>query len=377
MRIAIDARMAREPLSGPGRYAVNLVRSLAGLDQRNQYVVLQDRGLSSRITDAGNFETIWLGYSALSLRTVLWLQNLLRKKRIDVFHCPYFLAPLLSSSANIITVHDLMALNFPHFFQGRSLPVRVYAKVFSHTFFRLSISRSSKIITDSVVVKNEVIRWKPEYEKKITVVGLAVDPCFRKITRREPIDRIRGRYALTGKIILYVGNTRPYKNLPRLIRAFGLLRSENPSCQLVIGGGESRNLPSLKNLVRNLGLDDHVIFTGKLSDEEVVALMNAADVFVFPSLYEGFGLPPLEAMACGTPVVSSNAGALPEILGHAALLANPRREKEICACVERVLTDEALRRTLVERGHRRVSFYSWEETGRQMLEVYKRAFKLR
>jgi glycosyltransferase involved in cell wall biosynthesis len=372
MRIAIDARMAGKPLSGAGRYAINLIRALAELDHENQYFILQNIHFAEPITEAKNFRTLWVKYPPLSLRTIFWLQSLLKKKRVDLFHSLYFLAPLGGRFANIITVHDLMALTFPNFFQGRSLPVRAYAKLFSHVFIRSSVICSDQIITDSETVRAEVSRWKPRFERKITVICPAVDSSLRKINDPKPIERIKSKFGLTKKTILYVGNTRPYKNLPRLIKAFKLLTdNSSQSCQLVIGGGESRNLPLLKGLTKTLELQDSVVFTGNLTDEEVIALMNAADIFVFPSLYEGFGLPPLEAMACGTPVVTSNAGSLPEVVGDAALLVNPESEEEIYSAMKRLLSDKELRKNLIKKGFERVKLFSWEKAAGETLQIYK------
>jgi glycosyltransferase involved in cell wall biosynthesis len=372
MRIAIDARMAQKQLSGPGRYAINLIRALAELDHENEYLILQNNHFSEKITEAKNFRTLWLCYPPLSLKTVFWLQALLKKEKVNVFHSLYFLAPLGRGFVKVITVHDLMALKFPNFFQGRKFLVRAYAKFFTWIFIRSSIICSTKIITVSQTIRDDMIRWKPECEGKIEVIGEAVDPSFRKIVNPKPLEMIKSKFGLNKKIILYVGNTRPYKNLPRLIKAFELLKKHGDQCcQLVIGGGESRNLPILKRLTKSLGLEDSVVFTGNLSDREVIALMNAADVFVFPSLFEGFGLPPLEAMACGTPVVTSNAGSLPEVVGDAALLVDPCNEHEIANAIQRLLLDEKLRNELIGRGFERVKLFSWERTARETLQVYE------
>ena len=373
MRIALDARMAVEPLSGSGRYAINLIRALAELDHENQYLILQNRRFSERITKAKNFRTIWVNRPALSLRNVFWLQALLGKEKIDVFHSLYFLAPLGRGFANIITVHDLMPLTLPNFFQGRKFLVRVYAKLFTHVFIRSSLIYSNEIITDSQTVRDDVIRWKPECERKITVICPAVDPLFKKMNDPKPIEEIKSKFGLTKRIILYVGNTRPYKNLPRLIKAFKLLKKDNgQSCQLVIGGGESRNLPLLKRLTKSLELKDSVVFTGNLSDEEVIALMNAADIFVFPSIYEGFGLPPLEAMACGTPVITSKAGSLPEVVGDAAILVNPKDEQEIASAMLRLLKDDSLHQELIKKGYQRISSFTWKNTAKKTVRVYQK-----
>jgi glycosyltransferase involved in cell wall biosynthesis len=376
MRIAIDARMVRQPLSGPGRYALGLIRSLEEVDRKNRYLILQNAGLSEKVATAENFKTIRVGYPALCLRTVFWLQNLLKNEKIDILHSPYFLTPWSGGFAKIITVHDLMALRFPGFFQGRSLPVRAYASLFTNVFLRSSVSLSSQIVTDSQTVKDEVLRWKPECEGRITVIRPAVDPAFRKMNNHKPIERIRSRFGLTERIILYVGNTRPYKNLPRLIRAFALLAEERETrCQLVIGGGESRNLSLLRMLAKDLQIEGRLVFTGNLTDEELVALMNAAHLFVFPSLYEGFGLPPLEAMACGTPVITSNAGSLPEVVGDAAWLVNPEKEQEIFTAIKTLSADERLRQEFINKGHERVKLFSWRKTAEETLELYERTAK--
>jgi len=378
MHVAIDARMAQKPLSGPGRYAINLIRALSNLDNKNQYVVLQNINLRERITRAENFKTIWINHPPLSLRTIFWLRNILEKEEIQIYHSLYFLAPLRVNYPRIITVHDLMALTFPDFFQGRSLPIKVYAKIFTNAFLRSSIACSCRIITDSEAVRDEIIQWKPEYKRKISVVYPGVDSAFVKENNQKRFENIKGKFDLTKKVILYIGNTRPYKNLPRLIEAFKLLRIDNEGqYQLVIGGGESRNLSFLKGLVYSLDLQNDVIFTGNLTDDEVKALMNVADIFAFPSLYEGFGLPPLEAMACGTPVVTSNAGALPEIVGDAALLIEPKNVNSLYLAMKRLLVDQHLRDTLIKKGFERVKLFSWEKTAIEILEVYKQVAKMK
>ena len=371
MRIAIDARMARNPLSGPGRYAINLIRALANLDNENQYIVIQNANLPEKITKAENFKTIWINHPPLSLRTVFWLQTILEKEKVQIFHSLYFLTPMGGHFTRIITIHDLMVLTFPNFFKGRSLPIKIYGKIFTNAFIRTSLACSSRIITDSETVRNQIVQWKPKCSGKISVIYPGIDSTFKRINDMSHLENNRKKFGLAKNIVLYIGNTRPYKNLPRLIKAFKLLNDDQEhKFQLVIGGGESRNLHALKVLKHNLELDDYVVFTGELTDDEVIALMNIADIFVFPSLYEGFGLPPLEAMACGTPVVTSNAGSLPEVVGDSALLVNPLCAQDIADAIQKLFLDQELKQELIRRGFERVKLFSWEKAARETLQVY-------
>jgi glycosyltransferase involved in cell wall biosynthesis len=227
------------------------------------------------------------------------------------------------------------------------------------------------ILTDSCKVKGEAINLLKLSSEKIKVIYPGVDKRFKKLKSKN-LNGILPELNPNKKTILYIGNTRPYKNLPRLLEAFGLLQKRKPeNYQLIIAGGEKRNLPLLKRITIDLNIEKDVFFTGNLTDIEVVALMNAADVFVFPSLEEGFGLPPLEAMACGTPVVTSNVSSLPEVVGDAALLVDPENVEEIASAIEKVLTDEKMREELIRKGFERVKNFSWEKTASETLKIYK------
>jgi glycosyltransferase involved in cell wall biosynthesis len=372
MHIAIDARMAVEPLSGPGRYAINLIRGLTSLDRENQYLILQNSRFLKRITEAKNFKTIWVDYPPLSLRGIFLLRNLLWREKIDIFHSLYFLLPLRVRALRIITLHDIAAIKFPNFFQGRRFFIKIYAGLFTKVFTVLSATYSNRIITVSRTAKKDIVQWKPKFKEKVEVIYEAVDPIFKNISNPKVIQKVKNEFKLSKKVILYIGSTRPYKNLPRLIKAFNLLCRENDNCyQLVIGVNDSRNISLLRKLTKRYGLIDSTVFINNLTDEEIVALMNVAEIFVFPSLTESFGLPPLEAMACGTPVITSNAGSLPEVVGDAALLVNPENVEDIASAIETVLTNKKLRKELIKKGFERVKTFSWEKTAKETLEVYE------
>jgi glycosyltransferase involved in cell wall biosynthesis len=190
------------------------------------------------------------------------------------------------------------------------------------------------------------------------------------------VKEIKEKFNFNGKMILYIGLIRPHKNLLRVLEALRLLISEGEKDYfLVLVGGEKNDYIFLKKTAFKLGISKHVFFTGRLPDTEVVALMNAADVFVFPSLEEGFGLPPLEAMACGTPVVTSELSSLPEVVGDAALLVDPKNVEEIASAIKQVLVDHTLRESLITKGLERVKKFSWKKTAMETLKIYQQAYQ--
>jgi len=371
MRIGIDTRMMKEPFEGVGRYTKNLISSLLLVDRGNKYFLIQDRFTIDFFKESDRIKIVKVSYPALSFRTLLFLHRVIEKEKIDVFHSPFLLGPLFSKRPFILTLHDLMVLKFPNFFEGRNFLIKIFAKLFFSIVVPITSKKCRMILTDSKNVRSETINFLRIAPEKIKVIYPGVDERFKKLNSKISIEELH-ELNPNKKIILYVGNTRPYKNLPRLLEAFKLLqKKKSENYQLVIGGGEKRNLPLLKKIVLDLGIEKDVIFSENLTDAEVVALMNAADVFVFPSLEEGFGFPPLEAMACGTPVVTSNVSSLPEVVGNAALLVDPENVEEIASAIEKVLTDEKLREELIRKGFERVKRFSWEKTARETIEVYK------
>jgi len=207
------------------------------------------------------------------------------------------------------------------------------------------------------------------------VIYLAVDPVFRPLDRKVSQAQVAEKFGIRDQFLLYVGLQLERKNLRRLVEAFALLRKRVQSIQLVLAGPLSPLTSLLQARVRELGLESEVRFLGRVADDDLLALYNAALAFVFPSLYEGFGFPILEAMACGTPVITSNASSLPEFAGDAALLVDPTSVAEISEAMERVLSDPNLRLTLAEKGIAQCQKFSWDRAARETLDVYYRALK--
>jgi glycosyltransferase involved in cell wall biosynthesis len=268
---------------------------------------------------------------------------------------------------SVVTIHDCIHLMFPQYLPNRAAHAYARATMWS------AARRSACILTVSEASKRDILHFFNVPQDKVVVIPNAIDERFWHEPREEDIDRVRQRYQLDTRFVLYVGNIKPHKNLVRLIEAFADLRRD-PSFEdvkLLIIGDEISKLPALRRAVHRHKLHKHVRFLGYLPDEMLAILYRLAAVFVFPSLYEGFGLPPLEAMASGTPVVTSNVSSLPEVTGGAAVLADPYDVESIRDGVCRVLTDPALAAEMRRHGLVRARDFSWERSVGKTLEVYQ------
>jgi glycosyltransferase involved in cell wall biosynthesis len=366
MRVMIDARKSG---FGITRYCENLISGLARIDRDNQYVMIQNSNDRQKTMEVDNFKTVYVSYPRFSTKTLLFLHKVIHRERIDVFHSPSIMFPLFAKCPVVLTVHDLIPLRF---YRGHSRHRLLPFWIIKLIIFT-ALKKADQIITVSQFTRNEILNFAPFFRKRINVIYNSLSNTFKKTSAKDGIQSVEREFSWPRRMILYAGSMKPHKNIDRLLKAFNQLKQkgEVEDVCMVLGGGEKENITRLKKLALELGIDGNVIFTGMLSAEELTGLMNLADVFVFPSLYEGFGLPPLEAMACGTPVVTSNAGSLPEVVGDAALLVDPENVEDIASAIERVLTDERLREELVKKGFERVKRFSWEKTARETIEIYK------
>ncbi len=288
----------------------------------------------------------------------------------DIFHSTNYHAPYLRRSRLVSTIHDINFLRFP---EMQSKGIRRLALILDSL-----IERSQVILTDSKFTSEELMEVKKVPEDKLRVVYPGLHPVFSKEVKEEEARSILELFGIEKPYLAYVGNLHPRKNLSTLIEAFALMRRRGLKHQLaIIGGGglgkmNNQEYRKLAKRVKELNLDKAIVFTGYVSDEKLPALFHWADVFIFPSLYEGFGLSPLEAMACGVPVITSRRSSIPEVVGDAALyLDEPRDPEEIASRVEQLLGDERLARELVTKGRERVKLFTWEKAARQVLEIYR------
>jgi glycosyltransferase involved in cell wall biosynthesis len=364
VRIGIDARKLHD--FGIGTYIRNLLRQLARLDHDNEFVVLgrpEDRATLSSLGE--NFRAVAETSGNYSVAEQLKIPMALKREGVTLFHAPHYVLPPLVPCRSVVTIHDCIHLMFPQY-----LPNRI-ALGYARASMALAARRATRILTVSESSKRDIVRFFGTASDKIDVIYNAYDERFAVEPREEEVVRVRERYQLHDEFVLYAGNVKPHKNLERLIEAFFLVRGRGlDHLKLVMIGDEISKYAALRRAVHRHQLHKYVRFLGYLPEETLAVLYRLAGVFVFPSLYEGFGLPPLEAMASGTPVVTSNVSSLPEVAGDAAVLVDPYDPQSIADGIYAVLTDEHLRRELRHKGLSRARQFSWEASVRRVREIY-------
>ena len=294
-----------------------------------------------------------------------YLPFYIKQNSFDLFHSPNYVLPLFLKSPSVITVHDLITFNFPRLCQRESV-------LYFRLFLPRSIKKADKIITVSEKTKNDIINRFKVPEDKISIIHLGLSTVFRR-TRN---TNLLLKYGITNKYILFVGNIEPKKNLVRLLKAYyEVVCTKNITHQLVIAGKKAWKYKEVFRTVHSLKLQNKVIFTGYFPEKDLPALYSMADLFVFPSIYEGFGIPPLEAMACEIPVLASNTGALPEITGGNCLMVDPYNVNDIADGIHHLLTNENLRKEYIKKGKKWVEQYTWDRAARMTIEVYEEVGK--
>src|SRR5882672_10236637 len=365
MRVAIDVRKLHD--FGIGTYIRNLLRHLARIDRENEYVLLchePDMGVAAQL--GSNFRAVLEPSANYSIREQFHVPWVLLREKPDVFHAPHYVLPTTIRCRSVVTIHDCIHLMFPQYLPNRAAYAYARAAMWS------AAKQSDRILTVSEASKRDILHFFNVPPDKISVVYNAIDERFWIEPTAEEIERVRERFQLDQRFVLYAGTIKPHKNLVRLIEAFAELRKgEFEELKLLIIGDEISKLPALRRAVHRHKLHKHVRFLGFVKDDTLAILYRLAAVFVFPSLYEGFGLPPLEAMASGTPVVTSNVSSLPEVAGDAALLVDPYDVGSIVDGVRRVLTDPQLAAELRRKGLVRARDFSWERSVSRTHDIYK------
>jgi glycosyltransferase involved in cell wall biosynthesis len=372
VRIAIDLRRISE--FGVGTYTRNVVRALGRLDQSNPYFLI---GPPPKVTEAGplppNFQTIPLVDGDGTVKGYFECRALLKRLSCDLIHIPHlFGTPRNLPCPYVLTVHDVAE----HMYRSHDRSGLRRALHFRLT--RHVLKRASRILAVSNYTKSEIEKLFSVSGTRIEVVYNAIDERFlRGHASAAERQRLAERYLVNYPFLLYTGRISPHKNLVRIIEAFSALKvqlekeEKFTDLKLIIIGDELSKHPDLRRTVVRSGVQNDVRFLGFIPIEMLRVFYDAAKIFVFPSLYEGFGLPPLEAMAHGTPVVTSNTTSLPEVVGNAAVLVNPENVFEIMRALHRVLVDEPLREKLKQRGYEQVQRFSWDDSARRILAVYE------
>ncbi len=348
-------------------YIVELLQRLPLADARIRYTALAGPPSSSLIGQMRVCQARW-PTSRPAVR-IIWEQLaqpiVAARERFNLLHGLAFVAPLICPCPTVVTVHDLSFALFPEFFRGAN---SVYLRLFT----RISCRRAVRIIAVSENTRADVIRLYGVPGERIEAIPHGVDSAFRPRPSAEVAEFRRAR-SLPEHFILFVGTLEPRKNLGRLVEAFARVRASANDLRLVLVGGKGWYYDPIFSAVERLNLQDSVIFAGYVPNSDLPMWYNAADAFAFPSHYEGFGMPVLEAMACGTPTVTSLASSLPEVAGDAALMVPPDDIHALADALYRTLTDTTLRQELRAKGIARAALFTWEETARRTAAVYRRA----
>jgi glycosyltransferase involved in cell wall biosynthesis len=364
MRIGIDARLTHYRKAGISQYILQLIDGLARCGAEDEFVVLQSFRSKEPILDRPNFSMRRIFTPSHHRMEQIVLPAELSVLGLDVLHSPDFIPPFRRRCRSVITIHDLVFMMYPHFLTKDA--ARYYGQIDQ------AVKRTDAIIAVSQATKMDVMRLLGVPEGKITVIYEAASPIFRPMRSPELVQRVRGRFGIRGDYILFVSTIEPRKNVSALLKAFRqVLDNYRPDVKLVLAGEKGWLYDDVLAQVRDLKLLDDVLFLGRVSTEELLWLYNGAQVLVAPSIYEGFGLTPLEAMACGTPVVVSNVSSFPEIVSDAGLQVDPNNIDELAVAIWRTLSDAELRACLVEKGLKRAALFSWDKAARETLTLYR------
>ena len=367
MRIGIDARLVEWP--GVGRYINELVKNLVQITNNHEFVIYYNSDLS--ITRYGiqspNVTNIVFPAPVFSIKEQIYWPFQIKKDRLSVFHSPHYAIPLICSSPRIVTIHDVIGFRYPqHLFS-------LMAKTYYQWMTRFALKYSAAIIASSKFTKREIIDIFSIKEEKVQVVYLGVNEAsFRE--QKDGIFRLE-KEILPKDYFLYLGTKKPWKNLDLLLNGYKQFLDAGYSTKLILAGKDAKHQQDISSKIETLQLNDFVKDVGEVDEQDLPALYQNAAAFIFPSYYEGFGLPILEAMSLGTPVVASNAASIPEVVGAAGILIDPNCADELKDAMVAIVCQEELRNKLKELGSENVKRFDWLTCAKEMMKVYEQHIK--
>ncbi len=366
MRYILDARTATNHFPGIGRYVFNLARAMLPLLQPNETLILFHNPYDSAPWNLATLAhpqstLIQVPISPFSLKQQWAIPTLLTQLKADLYHSPYYLMPYRLKIPTLLTVYDFIPLRYPQYTSWK-------ARLFFRFAHRWAVQVAQHITTISKATERDLIHFYPFCATKTTTIPLAADTIFQP-QPAQATAQLRADLKLPEQYLLYFGSNKPHKNLVRLVEAWAMIQPQ--PMPLVIAGAWDNHFPEAQQRAHELGLSQTVRFLGRIPESNLPLLYNGAILFIFPSEYEGFGLPVLEAMACGTPVACSNSSSLPEVAGEASLTFNPTNVAEMTETIQRLLTDGTLQAKLRELGLRQATCFSWERTAQETLNLYR------
>jgi len=361
MRIGINALFLNRPETGSGQYTRHLLEALAKVDPTDEYLLFSPGPIPNTQYPISNLAKLWFEQ--------VTFPQACHRSDVALAHVPYFASPFFPTVPTVVTVHDLVPLILPAY-RG-SLLARLYTRLVA-----AAARKARAIITVSQASQRDIVRYLHVPPEQIHVTYEAAGESFQPVEDAAQSVAIRHKVGLPQRYLLYLGGFDQRKNLSALLRAFALLVNRQAQARLVVAGQlpgrDSPLFPDPGRLVGELGIKERVIFTGWVAEDDKPALLRGAVAFVFPSLYEGFGLPPLEAMACGTPVIASNRSSLPEVVGEGGILVEPTDVEALAEALEVLWVDDALRAELRQRALAQAARFSWKQTAQETLAVYRK-----
>ncbi len=370
MKIGIDCRLYSTNFTGIGRYVHELVNHFIRLndeDKRTHEIVLffnNPEYQSFQIPNSA-VKKVLVNAKHYSLKEQAKFLKILNKENCDIVHFPHFNVPIFYNKPYVVTIHDLTLSIFP----GQKM-TRWYHRLAYNWTIKNAVNKSKNIIAVSENTKKDIVKYLNINEDKIRVIYNGISEKFRLIEDPSFLQKTLNKYNIKDQFLLYTGVWRNHKNLPRLLEAFKIIKEKGLNLKLVITGKEDPHYPEVRQTVKSLKLENEVIFPGLVTEEELINLYNSALFYVFPSLYEGFGLPPLESMKCGTPVLASNVSSIPEICGKEnALFFNPEDSGDIAEKIYSLYKDADLQAELITGGYIRAGQFSWSGTAKQTYKL--------
>lgn len=363
MRIALDCRTVTAPKTGDRTYALNLLRALARTDGENEYFLYTRELTTLTEVDSPRFHSVVLPASPAWSWTPLVFPRDLARRGADVAHVQYLIPPSAPCPV-ITTIHDVAFRRFPKLFPLKH-------RLLLNWLIPQAVQHAAAVITGSEATRRDLLELYDVPPERVFVTPYAADPIYRPLDPEQARRAVRTRLRVLSPYLLSVGVLQPRKNLPRLVRAYNRIALRIPH-RLVLVGKEGWAGEELQQALAEAPDGREPIFTGYVADADLPALYAGADLFVYPSLYEGFGLPLLEAMACGTPVITGNTSSLPEVVGDAGVTVDPRDTAALSEAILALLGDDERRRALSHAGIARAAQFSWDRTARETVEVYRR-----
>ncbi len=367
-RIGLDARFYGPVGKGLGRYTQEIVDRVIKQDTYNQYVVfLSQENFDSFYCSNKKVKKILIKARWYSVAEQIVFPFIIWRQKLDLMHFMHFNVPIFTPVKFLVTIHDLILTKFPTTRASTLSPFFYKIKNLAYKIvIWIAIKRAKSIIAVSKFTRNDIIRQFNARKDKVKLIYEGVSD-FKNL-EKENSKNILNKYNIKKPFLLYVGNAYPHKNLERLIKAFLILKKDFINLSLVLVGKEDYFYKRLKNFLDYKKYN--ILFPGFVADDELGVFFQEAECYVFPSLYEGFGLPPLEAMAFSCPVVSSNRSCLPEILGDAAVYFNPEKEQDIVNKIKKVIKDDVLKKQMIAKGSQQIKKYSWQKAVEQTLKLY-------